>query len=54
MAEESRGKLAFAKASKECQEVIKLIVGHEREVMHLLRRHDIHMKILETIKRVTK
>lgn len=54
MAEDSRGKLAFANASKECREVIKLIVGYEREVMHLLRRNDIHTKILETIKRVTK
>ncbi len=54
MAGESRAKLAFTKASEECREVIKLIVGYEREVMHLLRRNDIHTKILETIKRVTK
>ena len=54
MAEESRAKVVFAKASDECREVIKQVVGYEREVMHLLRRNDIHTKILETIKRVTK
>lgn len=54
MTEETRAKLIFANASQECREVVKLIVGYEREVMHLLRRSDIHLKILETIKRVTK
>jgi hypothetical protein len=54
VAAESRAKLAFAKATVECREVIKQIVGYEREVMHLLRRNDIHTRILETIKRITK
>jgi hypothetical protein len=54
VAGESRAKQAFSKASDECREIVKLIVGYEREVMHLLRRNDIHTKILETIKRVTK
>ena len=54
VAGESRAKVAFGKASAECREIIKQIVGYEREVMHLLRRNDIHTKILETIKRVTK
>ena len=44
----------FAKASTECQQLIKEILRHEREVMHLLHRNQIHMKIYDTIKKVAR
>ena len=54
MASESRARKAFTQASAECQEVIKHVLRHEREVMHLQRRTEIHAKIYDTIKKVVR
>jgi len=44
----------FKKASTEVQELIKMALSEEREVMHLRRRAEIHKKLYETVKRIVK
>jgi len=54
MADESRARQVFKKASLECQEVIKQVLHEERSVMHLLKRNEIHNKIYDIIRKVAR
>lgn len=54
MADESRARQLFKKASLECQEVIKQVLHEERGVMHVLRRNEIHTNIYDIIRKVAR
>ena len=41
----------FKKAKPEIQQLVKLILQDEREVMHMATRRGIHEKILERVKK---
>jgi len=54
MAEDTRARHVFKKATAECQDVIKQVLQEERGVMHLLRRNEIHVKLLDIIRKVAR
>lgn len=49
-----RVKGIFESASKEHQELIRLILKEERDVQHMSRRSDIHNKIYDHVRRLIK
>jgi hypothetical protein len=50
----TRAQEIFKGAAPEYQSLIRDILKDERDVMHLLRRNDIHHRIYEHIRRVIK
>ena len=48
--ERTRSQQAFLDASEPIQQLIRAVLGEERNVMHLKRRPEIHQKILEHVK----
>jgi len=51
---ETRSRLEFQKAPEEIRELIKAVLHEERAVMHLRRRDDIYVKILQHAKRLVQ
>ena len=51
---QSRAKEIFSKASPEHQTLIRDILREEREVQHLKKKSDIHVKIYDHIRRIIK
>lgn len=54
MPEQTRARQVFQDAAASTRAAIKEVLRHEREVMHLLRRADIHQRIYDIIKKVAK
>jgi hypothetical protein len=54
VAEQTRARQVFHNAAPAIQTAIKEILRHERELMHLLRRADIHQRIYDVIRKVAK
>jgi hypothetical protein len=50
----TRAQTIFKAASEQYQELIKDILREERDVMHLVRRSDIHQRIYDHVRRVIK
>ena len=47
----TRSQQLFLAAPEELQKLVRDILKEEREVMHLLRRPDIHQKIVHLVRR---
>ncbi len=51
---ETKARAIFNAAPEQYKEVIKKILNKERDVMHLLRRNDIHQNIYDIIRQNIK
>lgn len=51
---QTRAKEIFSKATPEIQTLIREILREERDVQHLKKKTDIHVKIYEHIRRIIK